>query len=1807
MTANTRGKLRPGGAAFSIQHSAFSNRFSRGARRGVLLLIVLALLAMFGLFAIGFVVIASQAKRTSLQQQRVEQYYDPFDSLLYQGVLQVIRGSSNPASVLRPHSLLEDEYGNTTAPGAVLAGFTVAGGILTLPILPTSANEAPRRVGCVLTMTDGPCRGMSTRIVGFDSAKNTFQVLAFDGGALPVAGDSYVINGAPFSGTGFGYNPYYYQALPANNPERQIMLTAGIDGTTTQNSPRRYALLPNPVTFQQNPNLQYTDPAGPGGANEDYDAPDYQNMILAGVTISGSTLSVVSPSLHRPELIDYWYNQMVNTPGLIPWPVGMTPPDKWRALLQPWGPDGIPGTPDDRVPAGVASAIIQLKRMFILRPLSDDHPGFNGSNPVSWPNYSDTTAFPDAALPTAAWERNPNGPWDVDTDGDGVPDAVWVDLGFPARPAPNGKMYKPLFAILCLDLDGRLNLNAHGSYRQTFLNYNLPITSSNSFYASLAAVLRANNLNTGYPGLVGNRFAGSSQRPTLPRGQGYGPAGINLVPLFSTSSGPGYATCQQLLKGTVLADGTRVEGRYGESDLLAAGWWPAAGRTSLSAPPAAASYDPLTDPLGYDKFADFPDNYLLAVAPGMPPTSQTSYGSIPDLKGTLAVGLDPRGQPIYELLPDPATPGPMPTTPATPPSPFNFARSNHPYELDLAANRSRGLPNNSPDNPFSVAEIEGFFRPYDRDAARLPTRLALLTPDPAKPLQLSPLQRSLLLGHRYEVTTESWSVPVAKTAYPAWLATALQGQANGLQRLYHPVDLARARILGKDPAQATPQQLAQVDQLIANLLPLEFLAGRKMDLNRPSGNGRDDAGVGVVDPPGEPGEQCYYADAARNVAGTGQFNYGTAATSGLQARQLYARHLYVLAQLLIDKDYYPPWIPPGVQADKDAARARWLAQWAVNVVDFRDRDSIMTPFQYKVNPFTAAGWNIAPTDPVVWGCERPELLITEALAIHARRTEDLADFKRVYPAGNPNGNDDDFDQLLRPLGSLFIEVFNPWSGAEADAGEFAFDRPPVPPQLEPPSPSWRGGVLLNQRNQWGEPVWRILIVNGEGDPDDSTNLPEVRRSIYFTDITALSPLVRKQIDGAEVRFYTTGAMAPIMHNRYAVIGPGDPRFGGTTYVSRPVAEPQPGQPYEMKRIDLTVGMKTVTRQQVVDAFASSQVAVRFNTDNPYDDPASGNLPQVKEPAAVVINGALRSSKGYQPPAPPADPTRAPFVRLSVSEPENGYWGDEANPGSALNPQWVADYYTTGMGDYVYRDTSTNVNAPHDEPLDDAQNAEIMIGPEPGNTIGMHKGFRVVCLQRLANPLDKFNPATNPFRTIDRLPVDLVTYNGWTTVTDAEPEPGMGSEEQLVFRSRERGFRKLTADNRLLWTAEPFDRPTEGDAPYDNCPDAERTLDATKRHRCPRVLIQSLGYLNKPFWPFFTRSQFPEYAGDPDASKAPFPWLNWNNRPFVSEMELMLVPWERSSRLLTVYGLNPTGGDPFKADAIDPAQPNPVVFPHLNNFFFSDPSGTPGAAAANWYRLLEFVGVPSRFVGTETFGNPQLLATPNNPFAPPFNVFSTYREPGRINLNTIPGTAADSPVFRGLLNRPGLDDGGLWAMFNQIKRDGYAPPNPNLPTRIVNPFRGYGGRSLVPLTELQAAIGSNDIDATLLRHAVELPGTQPAKVSLFLAGTTSDLPVNNTNRSPFFRYQELQRLANKVTTQSNVYAVWITVGYFEVSPGTIDTAHPDGYRLGAELGSDTGEVKRHRGFFVIDRSIPVGFQRGKDLNCDKTILLKRYIE
>ena len=99
------------------------------------------------------------------------------------------------------------------------------------------------------------------------------------------------------------------------------------------------------------------------------------------------------------------------------------------------------------------------------------------------------------------------------------------------------------------------------------------------------------------------------------------------------------------------------------------------------------------------------------------------------------------------------------------------------------------------------------------------------------------------------------------------------------------------------------------------------------------------------------------------------------------------------------------------------------------------------------------------------------------------------------------------------------------------------------------------------------------------------------------------------------------------------------------------------------------------------------------------------------------------------------------------------------------------------------------------------------------------------------------------------------------------------------------------------------------------------------------------------------------------------------------------------------------------------------------------------------------------------------------------------------------------------------------------------------------------------------------------------------------------PYADPRRNPFFRYREMMRLSNLTTPRSNVFAVWMTVGFFVIEP------HPDpnvgGTALGAEYGLDTSTNERFKTFLIIDRSIPVGYRQGTPLNSQDAVLLEHF--
>ena len=215
-----------------------------------------------------------------------------------------------------------------------------------------------------------------------------------------------------------------------------------------------------------------------------------------------------------------------------------------------------------------------LIRSILFRPSPQDHPFFPG-NPQSGMTPFDPI----------------NGPWDVDTDGDGIPDAVWIDLGMPVRSTPDGRQYKPMFAIYCVDMDGRLNLNAHGTWAQTFQNYYQQTQTAQELPTPLSNTARFADNGAGVATAV------------LPRGQGMGPADVNLLPLFQGVTGMQPTAMYQTLLG---GDKTQLDGRYGDFQLASAGQMP---RPGFPATDSRMVRRTCSNPLHYNRWAEYTGNY----------------------------------------------------------------------------------------------------------------------------------------------------------------------------------------------------------------------------------------------------------------------------------------------------------------------------------------------------------------------------------------------------------------------------------------------------------------------------------------------------------------------------------------------------------------------------------------------------------------------------------------------------------------------------------------------------------------------------------------------------------------------------------------------------------------------------------------------------------------------------------------------------------------------------------------------------------------------------------------------------------------------------------------------------------------------------------------------------------------------------------------------------------------------------------------------------------------------------------------------
>ncbi len=1025
---------------------------------------------------------------------------------------------------------------------------------------------------------------------------------------------------------------------------------------------------------------------------------------------------------------------------------------------------------------------------------------------------------------------------------------------------------------------------------------------------------------------------------------------------------------------------------------------------------------------------------------------------------------DPRGRfaigtPAVPQFPDtnvPAFNNGLPVTDFSTFNPLTDSVANSPYESSFSRQPYVKWEPGDDDMPFSAHELERLLRPFDVDTSLLANRLAILAPG----VLSDPIQRK-------SVTTESFEVPMAP-----FYAMNAAGRTRTL------VSLLREKIK-LEPAWASSQDF-EIEPVVFSLLSPELFVGMKMDVNRPFGNGRDDNGNGVVDDPNESvvGETISELAVALDMDLDNDYQ---SFTNDNLAKHKYAKHLYVLTLLACEDS------STSFARTLDFRRA--IAQWAINVVDFRDPDSINTPFEFDLNPWN--GWNVDGVVTVgeanagdrwlAWGCERPELLLTETFAHHDRALEDRAD----DDGGGDDiaGGDVDFDSRLVPRTSTFIELYNPWTQNT--------NNQILPAELADPAGT---GIDIQRRSPGGDPVWRIGV---KRNPAANAFL----RSIYFTDIAANPPASVDPNAGEE--FYTTlpdGDVPPLAPGRSAVVG----SAGNVTSVA---------------------GEFKTTFGRRIGAIEGSVASLQIDDTRSITlvPDTNANTPQIFrnewDGAAMVETSTIGIAVMIDGPR-----------SLSLTDPNGGYVLAGATD--------VGD----GLGLAVPLPLP---NRPNDAPLD--YNADPADLPAIWNN-GITKGFRTIYLQRLANPLLDWNEDTNPYLTIDVSTVDLMAFNGvLNNPNNGTPTPNEGSTVVVTdgdtdFHSLERGESQTTNTRQL------FARDAGGAL-------AEGAVATGDLHNLSYQFIESFGQINDAY-----------LNNGTDA----FAWLSWNNRPFISQFELANVPFVASETLTAAFTLRDTALNPYTtinpAGGTDPVLSLGSTFGHLLNFYgYDNTARTP--QRSNFYRLFDFTEVPSRYVGTETWLNANHFANV------PFNFISQYRYPGKINLNTIPndqvynvlmGNYAASLNFTNFRN-------SLWNTAN------------------FRPFRNANEGNFVP----SPAMVEENVDCGLYRR--DVASGEP------LFDFNSAAPNSNSDRSAYFRNAMRQRLANLTTTRSSVFAIWITVGYFEVNENGVLKG------INRELGIDIGQVKRNRGFFIFDRSIPVAFEPGKNHNIDRAILVRSIIE
>ncbi len=1842
-------------------------------RHGLVLLVALIMLALFSLLIITYVVFTTQSRSVSsiLSRESSRSAKSGVDDQVAVVFSEVICGTNNPKSAFFGHDILGDLYGvksrltlgrnvsavrdqlpdqlswpiETSTPFATeyrVVGFErVSGGnICEVKITSGNSNQVFENAslsGRVLTFTSGKWKGVSGHVLY--NATNTIYVHL--GGDIPDGSprsgqDLVLLNDQVLDGFGFGYNK----------------ATTNIDKVFRPYAMREISsdVMDVPIGFLNDfaeysirdlgGNLPY------GATDETYDAADYSDFYLR---LGGI------PSYHRPAILQYLHDKFDS---------------QWSSASA-------------EMQRRLVVALFQLADMATPRPLAykikvNENPDFlklydakvqaqpgldEGREIVGQHDFVESgpgkievdLSNINKSKIDQFFNYHINGPWDVDTDGDSIPDAVWMDPSLAPISSPSGKTLKILVAISVEDMDGKLNLNTASSWAEVRNNYNVSISD-----VSKTSVIGS-------------------------QGYGFGSAEISLLPLVI--SNPQY---QLYLRNYLLAP------RYRSQE---AGFDPMPGRDRFE---EAASFFLNRDRYSFRKHGN-------------------AHGLPFNIFGDVCTTLDHHGNLI---LRDPAS---LPSN--------NFRQNmnewvNDPYEGYV-------LRENANDSYFTMSELEQVLYPgtYSTPENRLrglainPKLVTVRSVEVSNPripartpiIQGSPEQSEL--DAKRSITENPMKRWVTQMVAEQGLYFGYYFGPNDSRNLpFHYFDAINDGLYEQlFPREFDLGRLMDLNRPLAN--GLDDDDDRQIDEpNEP--NGIDDDNDGRADEYGEINflaqiERIYKDSQGEDIQGLpgvkissttqGDYLRGKVVNPRdpydrcYETRQIMARELYCLAQAVIPLDYVFPEDPNATYpaqgtsyqlkySDPQAIqqillapnqkenlfnylnyRARRIAQWAVNVVDFRDSDAAMTRFEYDATPFfdlnnagnsfvPASLWapevagGARPHSNVVWGLEQPELLLSEGVAFHDYRVADTD--KDSGSRAKLADGDTDLDQYRLPEGSLFLELYNPrtTSGAQdnnVDAynptgvasglysttgdGETALDLSKV----TPPSTSWKS-----------QPVWRVVLSEWQNDqsespqeiyrdpvkrrrilyqiseaganpnnglPYDLTKVlnpesggsvlkaPKPERIIWFTPSNMADPdnyntgEVPDLPQGAKPRervYFNRGSNYLLRGGQYLVVGPREETILGS-HSNQLMTHTRMDSP---QRIKMKPGHLELASFR--DAGGSTNPAnLFFNND-------TQEWEWVNKPVVTIV-AAAHFPQGLENEWGDVLDGIAPGIGLSISEPLPSPASYYRIPTTDLNS--TANSGFDGGGAESWFDFK-NVSAPGtlpDTPLDFDYLGKCDAIVASDYKIGHYGNVKTAFLQRVADPELPFDPVKNPYITVDWLPLGLTCFNG---EDEKDPKgsdkPTADGTSQPVILSSQKTWESPTISSRRGETVASFSTNLAPLAPqqryrgYQVNYHFNYSLLAgnfhTVRNQDDRIAqwknhVLTLGEINQGISMEQIRPQtsggqflysppdvpkpFLAYSGQPVPSywgvpKNQLQSVQLNNRPFASTHELMLVPLSHPGQLFqeTSLAQTLTPWETYK-DTVDGDGARFVPFSHLPNFFDNSVTDNSGkrTAKSDWNKVLTLVEVGSQWADSNEVVD-RVHPSIRGYYSPPFNAISTFRVPGKVNINTFP----TDPLLARLVWQ------GIESHYNQNasfdKNEFYLSSDGN-PRVFRNPW--YSG--IAPLQELR----KDWIDVTL-NGTSKNPGSGSRK--MLLEPITNS---NHVNHSPFAFYQRITRLPNLVSTNSNVFSISFVLGYFDY-----DSARD---RILLENGVESNSVVRPHRRVIVDRSIPVGYRPGQSVNMERIFL------